>query len=111
MVNILFNGDFHLTNASTLEEYYELLECRTIDYIDITDTLGAYVDDEGLLVDVPKFKLLFLDKDNEVYRAIAGNILFVNHNEEGETIDLTDVQIKEIINLPVSYGRLIIKEA
>lgn len=111
MVNILFNGEFILTNASTLDDYYDLIECRTIDYIDITDTIGAYVDDEGLLVDVPKFKLLFLDKDNEVYRAIAGNILFVNHNEEGETVDLTDEQVKEILSLPTSNGRIIIKEA
>jgi hypothetical protein len=110
MKNILFNGDFHLTNASSLDDYYALIECDTIDFIDITDTLGAYVDDEGLLHDEVEFKLLFIDKHNKVTRAIAGNLLFVNHNDDGETIALTTEQVLEVLNLTVIDGRIIIKE-
>lgn len=109
MTNILFNGEFHLTNATTLEEYYDLIGCSTIEFAYITDTLGVYVDEEGLFNDEPFFRLLYVDNNYNIIRAIAGNILFVNHNEEGETIALTAQQVEEILNLTVEDGRIIIK--
>ena len=85
------------------EPYYihaqKLIDCQTITSIQFTDELEAYVDDEGLLIDDPLYGAVYLNEDGMPIQGIAGRILFVNHNEEGETISLTDKQIEKIEKL------------
>ena len=73
----------------TLAPYYEELEMYDID---------IFVDDEGLLKADPKTTLIITDKENrmKVLTALVGNLIFVSHDDEGNTIGLTDNQIKFI---------------
>ena len=69
--------------------YYEELEMYDID---------IYADDEGLLKADPKTTLIITDKENrmKVLTSLVGNLIFVSHDDEGNTIGLTDNQIKFI---------------
>lgn len=70
----------------TLASYYEELEMYDID---------IFADDEGLLKADPKPTLLITDKKNrmKVLTALVGNLVFVSHDDEGNTLGLTDDQI------------------
>jgi hypothetical protein len=57
-------------------------------YIDIV------ADDEGLLKPNPKVSLAFVNEDGSPRHFLVGNILFVGYNDEGETLGLTEDQIK-----------------
>lgn len=87
--------------GSLLPSIYKLLECDTIDSAYIKDGISAYVDDEGLLKQDYKYGLVYLDPDNNFKGGLAGNILFVNHNERGDTVDLTRSQIKSLDAMPM----------
>lgn len=77
--------------ASTISEMYELVECQCLDHVTLySDNLGTvalWIDDEGLLTN---------KKRNRGY---AGNILISRCDEEGEDIDLTDLDIVKINNI------------
>lgn len=70
----------------TLAPYYEELEMYDID---------IFADDEGLLKADPKTTLIITDKENrmKVLTALVGNLVFVSHDDEGNTLALTDDQI------------------
>ena len=70
----------------TLANYYEELEMYDID---------IFADDEGLLKADPKTTLIIIDKKNrmKVLTALVGNLIFVSHDDEGNTTSLTDEQI------------------
>ncbi len=87
-------GDLNLLQTEvggliTLANYYEELENRGID---------IFADDEGLLKADPKTTLIITDKENrmKVLTALVGNLIFVSHDDEGNTLGLTDDQIKFI---------------
>ena len=87
-------------NIDTLDSIYAFLECDTIDHTYLTNNLEVYVDDNGLLKEDPDFGVVFFD-GNRTMGVLAGNILIVNHDDEGKTVDLTDEQIEEAYNLPI----------
>ena len=77
----------------TLANYYEELEDQGID---------IFADDEGLLKADPKTTLIITDKKNrmKVLTALVGNLIFlvgnlifVSHDDEGNTLGLTNEQI------------------
>ena len=70
----------------TLANYYEELEDHGID---------IFADDEGLLKADPKTTLIITDKKKriKVLTALVGNLIFVSHDEEGNTVGLTDDQV------------------
>ena len=70
----------------TLANYYEELEMYDID---------IFADDEGLLKADPKTTLIITDKKNrmKVLTALVGNLIFVSHDDEGNTLGLTNEQI------------------
>ena len=70
----------------TLAPYYEELENYGVD---------IFADDEGLLKANPKTTLIITDKKNrmKVLTALVGNLIFVSHDDEGNTLGLTDDQI------------------
>ena len=70
----------------TLANYYAELENNGID---------IYADDEGLLKVDPKTTLIITDKKNrmKVLMCLVGNLIFVSHDDEGNTLGLTDEQI------------------
>ena len=70
----------------TLANYYEELVEKRID---------IFADDEGFLKADPKTTLIITDKENrmKVLTALVGNLVFVSHDDEGNTLSLTDEQI------------------
>ena len=70
----------------TLAPYYEELEMYDID---------IYADDEGLLKADPKTTLIITEKENrmKVLTALVGNLILVSHDNEGNTVGLTDDQV------------------
>ena len=70
----------------TLANYYEELEDHGID---------IFADDEGLLKADPKTTLIITDKKNrmKVLTALVGNLIFVSHDDEGNTLGLTGSQV------------------
>ena len=73
----------------TLANYYEEL---------VENRIDIFADDEGLLKSDPKTTLIITDKENrmKVLTALVGNLVFVSHDDEGNTLGLTDDQIKFI---------------
>ena len=73
----------------TLAPYYEELENHGVD---------IFADDEGLLKANPKTTLIITDKKNrmKVLTALVGNLIFVSHDDEGNTLGLTDEQVEFI---------------
>ena len=70
----------------TLANYYEELVEKRID---------IFADDEGLLKADPKTTLIITDKENrmKVLTALVGNLIFVSHDDEGNTLGLTGSQV------------------
>ena len=70
----------------TLANYYSELENNGID---------IFADDEGLLKADPKTTLIITDKKNrmKVLTALVGNLIFVSHDDEGNTLGLTAAQV------------------
>ena len=70
----------------TLANYYAELENNGID---------IYADDEGLLKASPITTLIITDKKNrmKVLTALVGNLIFVSHDDEGNTLGLTGSQV------------------
>lgn len=82
-----------VTIKPSLDEYYRLIGCDTIDMVD--RRLGTnrshqdftiICDDEGLMSDDPKISAI----DNLGKAMLVGNLLVTKCNEEGETVGLTE---------------------
>ena len=87
-------GCNELVFHDTLENIYKILDVETIDVA--VRKIGNFTydiicDDEGLLKD--SLPSAVTDKD-EVQ--LVGNLLLVNHDEEGNFTSLTDEQIKDL---------------
>lgn len=82
------------------EQVNELIGSRYMDALVLNADLEIYCDDEGLLKPYPKFAIMWYNEKGKLIQGIGGKVIFVNHNDEGETISLTDEQIKLIKELP-----------
>lgn len=81
-----------LFEQTTLQDFYDKLECDCFDIAHLkigSKYFDLFVDDEGLLKtdQVPSA----VDKDGNVL--LVGNIVFANHDSEGETTSLSDEDI------------------
>lgn len=94
----------HTVKTDSLQGYYDALNCSLFDIT--TRKIGEhfydiYCDDEGLLKCNPIVSAI----DSDGAPALVGNLFVVKHNEEGETISLTESQIHEVIdNVAVLCG-------
>ena len=91
----------------TLQLCYSEIGCECMDIPYVSRAYGekgisVVLDDNGKLVD-EEFQVItgliidFADEDRpEVIDYIVGNYLLMNHNEEGETVSLTDEQVEYI---------------
>ncbi len=84
---------------NSYEDLYPVLDCDCFDiavrrfgknYYDI------YTDDEGLL----HFKdpAIYVFDDDYMVQVLVGNCFVCKHNDEGDTISLTDEEIAEVLN-------------
>ena len=91
------NKDVRLVEANTLDDYYRLIGCRTIDIISrsIGDIrVEIVLDDEGALVENPKVSAISIDGTPMLY----GNLLVASGRvtEDGELTELTKEEVDEI---------------
>ena len=90
--------DVRLVEANTLDDYYRLIGCRTIDIISrsIGDVrVEIVLDDEGALVENPKVSAISVDGTPMLF----GNLLIASGKvtEDGELTELTAEEIDEIM--------------
>ena len=92
------NKDVRLVEANTLDDYYRLIGCRTIDIVHRTigDDIEVeiVIDDEGALVESPKVSAI----SPEGTPALYGNLLIASGRvtEDGELTELTKEEVDEI---------------
>ena len=56
--------------------------------------IDIYADDEGLLKADPKISMVVLNRENgSIESVLVGNLIFVSHDEEGNTKGLTKEQL------------------
>ena len=85
--------------VNSYKDYYPLLECDTFDIQTRNFNgkwLDIYCDDEGLFKEDNKPAILTYS-DGQLVEQIVGNVFIVNHNDEGETISLTDEEIEAVL--------------
>lgn len=92
------NKDVRLVEANTLDDYYRLIGCRTIDIISrsIGDIrVEIVLDDECALVENPKVSAISVDGTPMLF----GNLLIASGKvtEDGELTELTAEEIDEIM--------------
>ena len=81
------------------KDFYPLLNCDTFDVQSRKfngEWLDIYCDDEGLFKANNKPSILTFS-NGELVEQIVGNAFIVAHNDEGDTISLTDEQIQKVI--------------
>ena len=91
------NNRFKMVNANGLDDYYELIGCRTIDIIHrrIGDVeVEIVLDDEACLVKNPKVSAISIDGTPMLY----GNLLVASGRvtDDGELTELTKEEVDEI---------------
>ena len=93
------NNRIKKVNANGLDDYYELIGCRTIDIISrsIGDVrVEIVLDDEGALVKNPKVSAISIDGTP----MLCGNLLVASGRvtEYGELTELTEEEVDEIMD-------------
>ena len=79
-------------------DFYPVLDCEVFDVVERkfgNNYYDIYVDDEGLLNH--KEEAIFTLGDTGVVEILVGNCFICKHNDEGDTISLTDAEVDEII--------------
>lgn len=87
---------FNRTTVSTLDDIYTNLKCDCFDIA--TRKIGntyydIYCDDEGLLKENPIVSAI----NHNGRPMLVGNLLFAQHDEEGDTVGLKESEVKEIL--------------
>ena len=86
--------------VNSYKDYYPLLECDTFDiqsrnfngkYLDI------YCDDEGLFKEDNQIAIVTMSED-KIVEQIVGNVFITSHNSKGDTISLTEDEIKLVLS-------------
>ena len=70
---------------NTLQNIYDLIDCRAFDLVRIDDVNSIFVDDEGILKD----NLYFEYSGSENVFKLAGNGLILGVDDKGESISPT----------------------
>ena len=81
------------------KDFYPLLNCDTFDVQSRKfngEWLDIYCDDEGLFKTNNKPSILTFSNGGLVEQ-IVGNAFIVAHNDEGDTISLTDEQVQKVM--------------
>lgn len=88
-------------NAETfLSQAYALIgnSCRCMDIARLPHNIDVWVDDEGLLKSLPIAMTHIKTEDNAEY-TLAGNLIFLSHDKEGNTTSLSEIQKEYIFRL------------
>lgn len=86
---------------NSYKDFYSVLKCGTFDiqcrsfngkYLDI------YCDDEGLFKENNITSIVTIDNNGDVVEQIVGNVFICSHNDEGDSISLTDDEIVAVLS-------------
>ena len=86
---------------NSYKDYYPLLECDTFDIQSrrFKDKwLDIYCDDEGLFKEINRPSILTFNKNGQLVEQIVGNVFIVSHDDEGNTISLTDEEVEAVLS-------------
>ncbi len=105
------NRDVKMVEANDLYDYHRLIGCRTIDIV--SRTIGdvkveIVLDDEGALVEHPKFSAIGIDGTPMLY----GNLLVASSRvtEDGDLTELTKDEVDEIMDNIATITTSVYKE-
>lgn len=90
-----------ILEVGSYEDYYPLIDCECFDIQTRNFNghwLDIYCDDEGLFKENNQVAILTINNNGKVVEAIVGNVFIVGHNEEGETISLTQEEIDAVLS-------------
>lgn len=82
-----------------LDVYYDLLNCELFDIVTRRfgkEYLDVYIDDEGALKEY-NIPAIITKDDGKIVEVIYGNVFIASHDDEGNTISLTDAQIDAVM--------------
>ena len=87
--------------SNTLHLMYDEIGCDCIDIPFVSNLYGqnnidVVIDDEGKLKEEQQITGLILNEKGFVIDTIVGTYLLMSHNDEGETVSLTDEQVETI---------------
>lgn len=102
---------FEKIQVDELSDYYKHLECDTFDIV--TRKIGdkyydVFCDDCGLFDDDPIVSMT----DQEGHAMMVGNLIFANHDSQGNTTSLTDEDMRNIkrnAHIGLGDGRVIFR--
>ena len=105
---LLFDGNFKTIECEELEDYHKHLQCNVFDVV--TANIGdkrydIFCDDEGLFKKDQKITAVCIRPDGRILPYLVGNLIFANHDEYGNTTDLSDEDVERIER---SIGLLVI---
>ena len=105
------NRGVKMVEANGLDDYYELIGCRTIDIVSrsIGDVrVEVVLDDEGALVNNPKISAIDIDGTP----MLCGNLLVASGRvtDDGELTELTRAEIDEIMDNVATITTSVYKE-
>lgn len=89
---------YNTNDKNYLNAYYNMLQCDVFDIVrrKIGEHIyDIYVDDEGLMKNNLKPSVLTFDGER-IVEVIVGNAFVCSHNEDGDTISLTDEELMEV---------------
>lgn len=103
-VLVLSNGEFvtkEITNE--LKDLQEIvggyIEIPLLSHVFNDNEIDIIINEEGKLIDGMKAEIAVIDEEtNRVLDIVYGNCIFASHNEEGETVELNDEQMKIVMN-------------
>lgn len=84
------------TMNGTLEDIYDALNCRCFDIAErkiAGEYFSVYCDDEGLLNQAPIVSAMSKTEGP----MLVGSLFICRHDEEGDTVSLTDSEIKRVL--------------
>ena len=95
VLDVIGDKGFYEAECNDLKDYYKELKCDCFDIA--TRCIGGkyfdiFVDDNGLFVDDPIPSAL----DDSFNVMLVGNLIFANHDDEGNTTSLSDEDIEMI---------------
>lgn len=98
VLDVIGDKGLYETEVETLQDIYEALRCDCFDIayrkIGGRKRFDIFCDDIGLFAENPIVSAL----DEKMCPALVGNLLFANHDYEGETTSLSDEDIETIKN-------------
>ena len=96
LINVKTQEVKEVEHDNTLQNIYDLIDCRAFDLVRIDDVNSIFVDDEGILKD----NLYFEYSGSENVFKLAGNGLILGVDDEGNSISptLTVEDVKGKVN-------------